>query len=81
MDYHDEKSIGYPKEEGVLASDTSVEQVQGEYVQHNDLKRQLKNRHIAMISCVFYIILSCASFPYPTALVYSIGGTLARSAR
>jgi len=50
MDYHDEKSIGYPKEEGVLASDTSVEQVQGEYVQHNDLKRQLKNRHIAMIS-------------------------------
>jgi len=51
MDYHDEKNIGYPKEEGVLSSDTSVEHVQADYEQPGStLKRQLKNRHIAMIS-------------------------------
>ena len=44
-------SAAYNKGESSDASDRDVESISGP-PQHNTLKRQLKNRHIAMIRCV-----------------------------
>lgn len=61
MDYHSEKtSSGYAKEDGVNGyDDASLREVNpdAEYEEPNNLKRQLKNRHIAMISYVFFSFL------------------------
>ena len=63
MEYHEEKPIGFDKEQGVHpagSDDSSLHEVDPtiEYEEPNNLKRSLKNRHIAMISYVSFIALA-----------------------
>ena len=72
MEY-EEKPIGYDKEHGANptgSDDSSIHEVDPNtgYEEPNNLKRSLKNRHIAMISYVFF----CTSaYPNPPIEQYT----------